>query len=171
MEARAAAIAAQPPVDPDASIRLDLTHLLALAIDDSSTIEVDDALSVELIEGGRAKLWVHVADPSRYIQPGDPVEQEARRRTSSCYLPTGMIPMIPLSLAAGPMSLTADDSSAAVSFGALIEADGSFQLEDVTIMPSTVGLAPAHSVRLSVLEACGRARRDGCGRGRWWRSG
>ena len=95
VEAHADAVAADPPPDPDESRRLDLTHLRALAIDESSTVEVDDAVSVEELDGGAIKLWVHVADPSRYIAIGDPVEDEARRRTSSCYLPTGTVPMIP----------------------------------------------------------------------------
>ena len=52
-------------------------------------------MSIEELEGGAIKLWVHVADPSRYVPIGDPIEAEARRRTSSCYLPTGTVPMIP----------------------------------------------------------------------------
>ena len=43
----AEALAAEPPPDEDAATRRDLTHLLAFAIDSESTVEVDDAVSVE----------------------------------------------------------------------------------------------------------------------------
>lgn len=73
----------------DEANRLDLTHLPVVTIDDAGTTEVDDGLSVEFLEGGRARLWVHVADPTRYIRPEDTLDLEARRRGSTMYLPTG----------------------------------------------------------------------------------
>ena len=80
---------ASPPPDPDAGIRVDLTHHSIVTIDDASTTEVDDGLSVELLPGGRTRLWVHVADPSRWVQPGCDLDLEARRRASTLYLPVG----------------------------------------------------------------------------------
>lgn len=68
---------------------MDLTHHSIVTIDDASTTEVDDGLSVELLPGGRRRLWVHVADPSRWVQPGSPLDLEARRRASTLYLPVG----------------------------------------------------------------------------------
>ena len=80
---------ASPPPDPDAHIRVDLTHHSIVTIDDASTTEVDDGLSVEELPGGRRRLWVHVADPSRWLQPGSDLDLEARRRASTLYLPVG----------------------------------------------------------------------------------
>jgi exoribonuclease-2 len=85
----AAALIADPPPDPDARHRVDLTHHAAIAIDDASTTEVDDALSVEWLPDGRPRLWVHVADPGRWLRPGGALDLEARRRGSTMYLPTG----------------------------------------------------------------------------------
>ena len=122
-----------PPADLDAESRRDLTHLPAFAIDEASTKEIDDALSVEVIpdaekEGGpmhtRQRLWVHIADPSRYVELGSPLDKEARRRLSSHYLPTGTVSMFPMSLAAGPLSLTPDEISCALSVGIMLDADG-----------------------------------------------
>lgn len=48
------------------------------------------------------QVWVHIADPSRWVAPGSPLAAEARGRTKTLYLPTGMIPMFPKSLAEGP---------------------------------------------------------------------
>lgn len=59
-----------PPPDPDASRREDLTHLRVFTIDDASTTEVDDGLSVSEDEQGNKLFWVHVADPTRWITPG-----------------------------------------------------------------------------------------------------
>jgi hypothetical protein len=32
--------------------------------------QVDDGLSIEQLPSGDVKLWVHVADPTRWLQPG-----------------------------------------------------------------------------------------------------
>ena len=89
VQAAAQSLAASPPPDPDADIRVDLTHHAIVTIDDASTTEVDDGLSVEALPDGRRRLWVHVADPSRWVQPGSVLDLEARRRASTLYLPTG----------------------------------------------------------------------------------
>jgi exoribonuclease-2 len=59
-----------PPPDPDASTRMDLTHLTVYTVDDASTTEVDDGLSITTDEAGTRLLWVHVADPTRWLTPG-----------------------------------------------------------------------------------------------------
>lgn len=64
------ALLASPPADPDAASRVDLTHLSVYTIDDASTRDVDDGISVEQAEDGQLLLWVHVADPTRWLQPG-----------------------------------------------------------------------------------------------------
>ena len=43
------------------------------------TVEVDDAVGVERLPDGRRRLWVHIADPSRYVPLGSAVDLEARR--------------------------------------------------------------------------------------------
>lgn len=97
-----------PPNDLDTS-RLDLTHLKVYTIDDESTTEIDDGLSWELLADGRQRLWVHIADPTRWLAPEDELDLEARKRGSTVYLPTGMIPMFPEVLATGPMSLIREE--------------------------------------------------------------
>ena len=79
-----------PPDDMDAERRQDLTHLTAWAVDSADTTEVDDAVGVESLPDGRRRLWVHVADPTRWLTPGSALDAESRRRTSTLYLPTGM---------------------------------------------------------------------------------
>ena len=124
-----------PPDDLERD-RLDLTHQKVYTIDDESTREIDDGLSMETLPDGRERIWIHIADPTRLVQPEDELDQEARRRCTSLYLPTGMIPMFPAELATGPMSLRQGQVSPAVSFGVILEADG--KIADYTIAASWV---------------------------------
>lgn len=109
---------------PDPDQRIDLTHLKVYTIDDESTTEIDDGLSVETLADGRQRVWVHIADPTRWLTPGDTLELEARRRCTTIYLPTGMIPMFPAELATGPMSLIQGQQCFALSFGVVLDAAG-----------------------------------------------
>jgi exoribonuclease-2 len=49
---------------------MDLTHLTVYTIDDASTKDVDDGISVEQTDDGQLLLWVHIADPTRWLRPG-----------------------------------------------------------------------------------------------------
>lgn len=46
-------------------------------------------VSVEQMPDKSYKVWVHVADPTRWVPPGSPLDQEAARRGKTVYLPTG----------------------------------------------------------------------------------
>lgn len=69
------ALISSPLADPDAARRVDLTHLAVFTIDDASTRDYDDGISVEQAADGQLLLWVHVADPTRYLQPGADTRQ------------------------------------------------------------------------------------------------
>ncbi|NEP02853.1 MAG: VacB/RNase II family 3'-5' exoribonuclease [Symploca sp. SIO2E9] len=124
-----------PPPDPD-SDRLDLTYLKVYTVDDESTKEIDDGLSIENLEDGRQRLWIHIADPTHLVMPGDVLDLEARRRSTTLYLPTGIIPMFPPELATGPMSLVQGKVCRALSFGVLLDEAG--KVEDYTISASLI---------------------------------
>lgn len=115
-----------PPPDLQAN-RLDLTHLKVYTIDDESTQEIDDGLSLEVLSDGSHRFWIHIADPTRWVEPGDELDLEARRRSTTLYLPTGMIPMFPPELATGPMSLIQGHTCCALSFGVVLTPDGAIQ--------------------------------------------
>ncbi len=115
-----------PPPDLDLN-RLDLTGLKVYTIDDESTSEIDDGLSWELLADGKQKLWIHIADPTRWLIPEDELDKEARRRGTTVYLPTGMIPMFPAILATGPMSLIQGKSCCALSFGVILDEVGAVE--------------------------------------------
>ncbi len=114
------------PAEADDS-RLDLTYLKVCTIDDESTTEIDDGLSIEYLDNGTAKIWVHIADPTRLVEPEDELDLEARRRSTSLYLPTGMVSMFPTELATGPMSLVEGQVCCALSFGVVLDQTGGIQ--------------------------------------------
>ena len=89
VEAAAAALADSPPPDVDAARRVDMTAQRAYAIDAPETTEVDDALGVEFLDDGGTRVWVHVADASRYVVLGSAVDLKrgggSRRSTCRRY--------------------------------------------------------------------------------------
>jgi exoribonuclease-2 len=110
--------------------RVDLTHLVALAIDDEGNQEPDDALS---LEGDR--LWVHVADVAALVPPGSAADLEARARGATLYLPEGAAPMLPWE-AIERLGLGLTGTSPALSFGLDLDAAG--EMAGVEIVPSWV---------------------------------
>jgi exoribonuclease II len=74
---------------------LPLAVVQAFSIDDSSTTEIDDALSVQGLGSGTVTVGVHIAAPGLALQPGSPVDQVARHRLSTVYMPGYKITMLP----------------------------------------------------------------------------
>lgn len=64
----------------DSVHRTDYTKLPAIAIDDITTMDVDDAVSVEAREEGGWRVAVHVADPAAYVAPSEAMDLEALTR-------------------------------------------------------------------------------------------
>ena len=113
----------EPRKDPQ---RKDLTHLSCFSIDSASTQEVDDAIGLERRDGD-LWIWIHIADPHQWLDPGDRLDQEAKRRGSTLYLSSGAMPMFPMAVARDCMSLRPMRRSAALSVGVLLNAEGSIE--------------------------------------------
>jgi exoribonuclease-2 len=113
-----------PIPDKMGDLRRDLTHLHVYTIDDISTTEIDDGLSIETLSDGCKRIWIHIADPTRWLDPESALDKDARKRGTSVYLPTGVIPMFPMDLATGPMSLIESKVCHAMSFAVDLDAVG-----------------------------------------------
>ena len=85
-----------PPLEaPQISDTLPLAGVQAFSIDDSQTTEIDDALSVQGLGTGTAVVGIHIAAPGLALQPGGAVDQVARQRLSTVYMPGYKITMLP----------------------------------------------------------------------------
>jgi exoribonuclease II len=74
---------------------LPLADIQAFSIDDSSTTEIDDALSVRGMGTGTVRVGVHIAAPGLAVQPAGAIDQVARQRLSTVYMPGHKITMLP----------------------------------------------------------------------------
>jgi ribonuclease R len=110
-EARSAAQA----VGRGADRRRDLRELPTFTIDPVSARDFDDAVSAQVLEGGRTRVWVHIADVAAHVPEGSLVDREARRRATSVYVPGTVEPMLPHSLSSDACSLRAGTDRPAVT--------------------------------------------------------
>ena len=74
---------------------LPVAPVQAYSIDDSQTTEIDDALSLQGLGTGTVTLGIHIAAPALALQAGDAVDQVARQRLSTVYMPGYKITMLP----------------------------------------------------------------------------
>ncbi|MCB9030321.1 MAG: RNB domain-containing ribonuclease [Deltaproteobacteria bacterium] len=95
--------------------RRDLTNLDCVTIDDATTQDMDDALSLEIIDDGYL-LGIHITDVSALIPHGSLLDQEARLRSTSIYCPEQTINMLPEELSQNILSLKAGVPRPAVSY-------------------------------------------------------
>ena len=85
-----------PPLDaPAIREELPLAPVRAFSIDDSATTEIDDALSVQGIGSGTVVFGVHIAAPGLAFAPDSKLDQVARDRLSTVYMPGHKLTMLP----------------------------------------------------------------------------
>lgn len=85
-----------PPLQPpQVADELPLAPVQAFSIDDSSTSEIDDALSVTGIGQGVVVFGIHIAAPALAIAPGSALDKLARERLSTVYMPGWKLTMLP----------------------------------------------------------------------------
>ena len=119
----------------DAGQRKDLTMLSSMTIDGQSTLDFDDAISIE-DHGDHYRLGVHIVDVGHFVQKGDLIDREAIARGSSIYMPDQKIPMLPTSLAEDLCSLKAGQLRPAISI--LVNLTRFSEIIDYEIVPSMI---------------------------------
>lgn len=115
--------------------RLDLRNLHTITIDDASTKDMDDALSLVQTETGY-QLGIHISDVATFLPAASTLEQEAYQRTTSLYLPDGIIHMLPDILAEDRFSLLQGTVRHALS--CLITLDPHYQVIDFKLIPTLI---------------------------------
>ena len=85
------AVLQAPPITDE----LPLATVRAFSVDDSSTTEIDDALSIQGLGTGTVTLGIHIAAPGLAIAPDSAIDQVARHRLSTVYMPGHKVTMLP----------------------------------------------------------------------------
>ena len=119
----------------------------AFSIDDESTTEVDDALSLTDLDNGTKRVGIHIAAPSLAVKPGDKMEKNIMERLSTVYFPGGKITMLPENWIAA-FSLDAGAHRPAVSI--YFDVDGEFNVGAPTCKIEAVNIAT--NLRIQAIE-------------------
>jgi exoribonuclease-2 len=80
---------------PTSPANLPVADVQAFSIDDVTTTEIDDALSVVQIDENTVRIGIHIAAPALSIARGDAIDSLARGRMSTVYMPGDKITMLP----------------------------------------------------------------------------
>ncbi len=109
---------------PPAEGRSDLRDVPLVTIDGADARDFDDAVFAEPMDDGGWRLLVAIADVAHYVRPGSALDEEARRRGNSVYLPDLVVPMLPEGISNDLCSLRPDEDRAAMVAEINIDKDG-----------------------------------------------
>lgn len=115
----AALAAAASPRLPE----LDRTDLEFVTIDPPDSMDLDQALYIERAGDGYT-VYYAIADVAAFVQPGDPIDVEARKRGETLYAPDKRTPLHPPELSEGAASLLPDEVRPALLWTIAVDATG-----------------------------------------------
>ncbi|CEM36825.1 unnamed protein product [Vitrella brassicaformis CCMP3155] len=136
-----AASASRPPWLTEAlndPKRRDIRDQTVFTIDPPTAKDLDDAISLERRSDGRAQIGVHVADVSHFVTEGTLLDQEARKRATTCYLDNRVYPMLPAPLSENVCSLLPTAPRLAFSVFFTMTADGRLLDEPPPVIHKTI---------------------------------
>lgn len=122
--------------EQDLTGRLDLTNETIITIDPVDARDFDDAISLRRTDEGHWQLGVHIADVSHFVPEGSAIDDEARRRGTSVYLPDLVVPMLPEVLSNALASLQAGHVRFTLS--ALLELDATGMVRSAEFARSAI---------------------------------
>lgn len=97
------------------AVRLDLRDLLVMSVDPLGCRDIDDALHCRVINGNHLEVGVHIADVTYFLHENTPMDEEARKRSTSVYLVDRRINMLPQLLTENLCSLVQNEDRYAFS--------------------------------------------------------
>ena len=120
-EAMAAGAGAAPAWED----REDLTHRFIFTIDPPDAKDFDDAISIARdAVTGNYELGVHIADVAHFVTQDSALDEEAKTRATSVYLPRYTVPMLPEMLSNGVCSLQEGVARFTLSAFIMLDSDG-----------------------------------------------
>ncbi|TWI68606.1 exoribonuclease-2 [Desulfobotulus alkaliphilus] len=118
--------------------RRDLTGLRLMTIDGPSTLDYDDAISIEA-SGDYHIVGVHIIDVAHFVTQDSPLDVCALERGSSIYLPDARFSMLPPAMSEDLCSLKGGELRPAISV--LMRIADYARVIDYEIVPSVIRVA------------------------------
>ena len=125
----------QEVTEKDVVGRVDMTDKFFMPWDPSTCKDKDDAIYAEKTSTGY-KVYVAIADVSHYVKSGTALDQEAMKRGNSCYLGSGVYPMLPPELSNGICSL--NDNVKRLSLVAVVDIDKKGQITNYKFQKAVI---------------------------------
>jgi exoribonuclease R len=116
--AAAEAAAANPRLSGE-----DRTDLEFVTIDPPDSMDLDQAVHIERAGDGYTVHYA-IADVAAFVQPGDPIDVEARKRGETLYAPDKRTPLHPPELSEGAASLLPDQVRPALLWTIAVDSHG-----------------------------------------------
>jgi ribonuclease R len=124
---------ASTPISPDGRVVRDE---IILTIDGEGAKDLDDAVSLRKLPGGKWRLGVHIADVSEYVREKTALDRAAMARGTSVYFTDKVVPMLPPALSNGSCSLNAGEEKYTLS--AIIDLDKDGAITGLSLEPSII---------------------------------
>ncbi len=119
----------------DDPVRRDLRDVPLITIDGQSTLDYDDAISLQKEDDGYL-LGIHIIDVGFFIKNDDVIDKDARTRGSSIYMPDDKIPMLPPNLSEDLCSLKEGETRPGIS--TLVRLNRFFEIIDYEVVASII---------------------------------
>lgn len=128
--------------DEERSFRRDYSTLRTVTIDDASTCDMDDALSVERTRDGY-ELGIHITDATVAVAPSSSLDRVARRRATSIYCADKTVNMLPEALSEGALSLQVGQLRACISV--MVQLTHDFKVISSSVCASLIRVSERYS--------------------------
>ena len=109
---------------------------IILTIDGEGAKDLDDAVSLRKLPGGKWRLGVHIADVSEYVREKTALDRVVMARGTSVYFTDKVVPMLPPALSNGACSLNAGEDKYTLS--AIIDLDSDGNIVALSLEPSII---------------------------------
>ena len=127
--AQTQAASLKAPAD-DNNVR-DLRDLLWCSIDNDDSRDLDQLTVAEDLGGGKVRVMVAVADVDALVKRGTPIDDHARKNTTSVYTSAKIFPMLPERLSTDLTSLNENEDRVAMVADMVVDAGGNVTSGDV----------------------------------------